>query len=106
MVFPPTRRARGPPSGGPTGADTLGAATPGTDPTAEDLDVQPRGGRGGRVPLDAQREPVLALCLDGLDDTVQGTGAGAQSSRHALDCSPVLAVDHHLALAVDGGQAR
>src|SRR3954467_14589856 len=49
----------------------LDLAQAGIDQPAEELDIEPRRGRGRRLPLHGQCEP-LALVLDGLDDAVKG----------------------------------
>src|SRR5262245_13077700 len=76
------------------------------DEAAEELDVQPGGALRGGVPLDAQREPAVALKLEGLDDAVEGAGGDDEAAGDAVDGPAVLAVDDDLALAVEAGQAR
>src|SRR4051812_41826617 len=74
--------------------------------STEELDVQ-TGGRGGRgPPLHSQSEPVVAVPLDGLDDTVQGAGANAEAAGRPTDRLAMLAVDDDFALSIKPGKLR
>src|SRR5690242_3012699 len=78
----------------------------GFDQAAEDLDVEPGGAAGSRLPLHADGEPVVARPLDRFDDAVECAGADDEARGQTLDGLAVFAVDDNLAFAIEVGQLR
>ena len=71
----------------------------------KELNVQPRRRRRGGLPLDADREPLVAFQLHPLDHAVKRIGADTETAGHAVHRCPVFAVDDDFTVAVDPSQA-
>src|SRR5204863_7468711 len=76
------------------------------DESAKQLDVEARGTGGSRVPLHADRKPMLVFRFDGLDHAVQGASTYPEATCEAADGAPVLTIDDNFAFAIESRQTR